>query len=280
MESNLMSGLELSSRIENELKQSIKGCIIRPSVAVIQVGDDERSNTYAKLKEEACNRVGIFFRYYKYEEDTPELTIINKIKELNNDDYVNSIMIQLPLPSKYNEKRLINTILNSKDVDGLTDINTGRLINGRKSIVPCTAAAIVELLKEYNVELEGKKVTIIGKGKLVGKPLINILLNEGCTVTVCHTKTKDLKEHTLNADIVISAAGNKNLVTGNMINEGCIVVDVGCDSSDGKICGDVKFDEVSKKASLVTPKIGGVGPVTIAMFVKNVIFCYNNKNKN
>ena len=277
MKTCLMEGKDLSLRIENELKQDIKGCIIRPSVAVIQVGDDERSNIYVKLKEEACNRVGIYFRHYKYEEDTPELTIINKIKELNNDDYVNGIMIQMPLPAKYNEKRLINTILNSKDIDGLTDINTGRLINGRKSLIPCTSEAIIELLKEYNVELQNKEVTLIGKGKLVGRQLIYLLLNEGATVTVCHSRSLDIKKHTLASDIVISAAGCKNLVTDDMIKTGTVVVDVGCTFEDGKIYGDVDFDKVSKKASFITPKVGGVGPVTVAMFLKNVLFCFNNK---
>ena len=279
METCLMEGKDLSLRIENELKQSIKGCIIRPSVAVIQIGDDERSNIYIKLKEEACSRVGIYFRHYKYEEDTTELTIINKIKELNNDDYVNGIMLQMPIPSKFNEKRLINTIVNSKDVDGLTDINTGRLVNGRKTITPCTVEAILELLKEYNIELENKEVTIIGKGKLVGKSLIYSLLNEGATVTVCHSRTIDIKKHTLNSDIVISAAGCKNIITEDMIKEGSVVIDVGCTVEDGKVYGDVDFDNVSKKCSYITPRIGGVGPLTVSMFVKNTIFCYNNKNK-
>ena len=279
MEDKLMKGIDISTRIENDLKSSIKGCIIRPSVAIIQIGDDERSNTYIRLKEEACNRVGIYCRIYKFEEDTPELTIINKIKELNNDDYVNGIILQLPLPLKYNEKRLINTILNSKDIDGLTDINTGRLINGRKSVIPCTVDAIMQLLKEYNVELEGKKVTIVGKGKLVGRLLINVLLNAGATVTVCHSKTADLKHHTLDADIVISAVGKKKLITEDMINKDSIVIDVGCIYEDGKMYGDVDFDKVAKKASLITPNIGGVGPLTVAMFIKNVIFCYNNQNK-
>lgn len=279
MDEKLMKGTEISLEIESELKQSIKSCIIRPSVAIIQVGEDEISNIYIKLKEEACNRVGIFCRIYKFDDNTSELTIINKIKELNNDDYVNGIIIQLPLPNKYNEKRLINTILNSKDIDGLTDINTGRLINGRKTIIPCTVAAIMELFKRYNVELCGKKVTIVGKGKLVGRLLINVLLNEGSTVTVCHSKTKDLKHHTQDADIIISATGNKNLITKDMISDGCIIVDVGCNYQDGKMYGDVDFENVIKKASMITPNIGGVGPLTVAMFLKNVVYCYNNQNK-
>lgn len=274
---NIMNGKDLSLPIEEEVKGFAKTCIIRPSVAVINIGNDPVSEKFIKAKEEACNRTGIYFRFHQFEEDTPELTIINKIKELNNDDYVNGIIINLPIPEKYNEKRLLNTIINSKDIDGLTDINVGRLISGRKSITPCSVLAIMELLKEYSVELEGKDVVIVGKGKLVSKPLINVLLEEGATVTVCHSKTNDLKKHTSEADIVISASGVKNLITDDMIKEGAVVIDAGCTLENDKIIGDVDFDKVSKKASLITPPTGGVGPMTVAMFLKNIILCYNNK---
>ena len=274
---NLMIGKEISKNIEDEIKQVAKTCIIRPSVAVIQIGNTPEIEKYVKAKEEACNRVGMYFRYHQYEEDTPELTIINKIKELNNDDYVNGIVIQLPIPEKYNEKRLLNTIINSKDIDGLTDINIGRLISGRKSIIPCAVLGIMELLKQYNVELEGKEVVLVGKGKLIGKPLINVLLNEGATVTVCHSRTKDLKKHTIEADILISATGVKNLIKADMVKEGAVIIDAGCTVENDKIYGDVEFDKVSKKASLITPRVGGVGPMTVAMFLKNIMLCYNNK---
>lgn len=275
--SNIMSGKELSLKIEEEVKVFAKGCIIRPSVAVINIGNDPISEKFIKAKEEACNRSGIYFRYHQFEEDTPELTIINKIKELNNDDYVNGIMINLPIPEKYNEKRLLNTIINSKDIDGLTDINIGRLISGRKSITPCTVLGIMELLKHYEVEIDGKDVVIVGKGKLVGRPLINVLLNEGATVTVCHSRTENLKKHIINADVVISAIGIKNMITADMIKDGAVVVDAGCTLEDGQICGDVDYAKVSKKVSLITPPTGGVGPMTVAMFLKNIILCYNNK---
>ena len=275
--SNIMSGKELSLQIEEEITGFAKGCIIRPSVAVINIGNNPISEKFIRIKEEACNRAGIYFRYHQFDEDTPELTIINKIKELNNDDYVNGIMINLPIPERYNDKRLLNTIINSKDIDGLTDINVGRLISGRKSITPCTVLGIIELLKSYNVELEGKDVVIVGKGRLVGRPLINVLLNEGATVTICHSKTENLKKHTSAADIVISATGIKNLITADMIKEGAVIVDVGYTIEDGKLYGDVDFDKVSKKASLITPIVGGIGPMTVAMFLKNIILCYNNK---
>lgn len=275
----IMNGKELSIQIEEEIKSSIKSCMIRPSLAVIQIGDNEASNTYIRNKEKACEKVGIYFRHFKFDDTTPELTIINKIKELNNDEYVNGIMIQLPIPDKYNEKRLLNTIINTKDVDGLTDINTGRLINGRKSITPCTPLGIMTLLSNYKVNLEGKDVVIVGKGRLVGKPLMGIMLNEGATVTVCHSRTKDLKKYTKDADIIIVACGVKGLITGDMVKPDVIIVDVGINVENGKVYGDVDFDSVKDKASLITPVPGGVGPMTVAMLLKNVVACYNNKKK-
>ena len=272
----IIEGKDIALEIEKEIKEEIKGCIIRPSVAIIEIGENPISKEYLKLKEEACNRVGIYFRYYDFEEGTPELTIINKIKELNNDEYVNGIMIQLPIPENYNEKRLINSIINSKDIDGITDINVGRLISGRKTITPCTVLAILKILEDNEVELSGKDVTIVGKGKLVGRPLINVLLSKGATVTVCHSLTSDLKKHTKDADIVISAAGVKDLIKEDMIKKDAVVIDVGCSIDGKKIVGDVSSN-VEKKASLVTANPGGVGPLTVSMFLKNVLMCYNSK---
>lgn len=277
--SNIMDGKSLSLEIQEEIKKTIKYEMIKPSVAVIQVGDNAASNTYIKNKQKACENVGIFFRHFKFDDGTPELTIINKIKELNNDEYVNGIIIQLPLPERYNEKRLVNQILNSKDIDGLTDINIGRLLNGKKSLVPCTPLGVMELLKKYGVNVEGKHVVIVGKGKLTGKPLAHLMLNEGATVTVCHSRTLNLASYTEQADILVSATGLNKLITGDMVKKGAVVVDVGINYEDGHIAGDVDFNSVSKKASLITPVPGGVGPMTIAMLLKNIISCYYNKKK-
>ena len=273
----LMESKELVNEIEEEIKQFSKTCIIRPSVAVISIGDDSINKKFIEAKELACNRVGIYFRYHNFDETTPELTIINKIKELNNDDYVNGIMIALPIPEKYNEKRLLNTIINSKDIDGLTDINIGRLMSGRKSIMPCAPQGIMELIRHYEIDLVGKEIVIVGNSKLVGRPLINILLNEGATVTVCNSKTIDLKKHTFDADIIISCAGVKHLIKADMVKEGSIVIDAGYTIENDKLYGDVDFAKVSKKASLITPEKGGVGAMTVAMFLKNTILCYNSK---
>ena len=276
---NVIDGRAISEEIRSELKQSIKYEMLKPSIAVIQVGDNEASNTYVKNKEKACNDVGIYFRHYKFEDGESELSIINKIKELNNDEYVNGIIIQLPLPDGYNEKRLINTIINSKDVDGLTDINTGRLVNGRKTLVPCTAAGVIELLKRSNVEISGKHAVLVGRGKLTCKPLIQLFLNEDATVTVCHSKTEDLASITKNADILVSAVGINNIITEDMVKAGVVVIDVGINFETGKISGDVDFDKVSKKASLITKTPGGVGPMTVTMLLKNTVYCYLNKKK-
>ena len=273
----LLNGKELALELQTEIKTEIKGCMIRPSLAVIQIGDNDASNIYIKNKEKACQEVGIYFRLFKFEEDTPELSIINKIKELNNDEYVNGIIVQLPIPERYNEKRILNTIINSKDVDGLTDINTGRLVNGKKTLVPCTPLGIMTMLKKYEIEIEGKNVVIIGRSKLVGRPLASLMLNENATVTICHSKTNNLEEYTKNADIIIVAAGVANLLTGDMVKKGVVVVDVGINRVDGKLCGDVKFSEVSKKAAYISPVPGGVGPMTIASLLSNVMTCYNNK---
>lgn len=277
--SNIMDGKSFALEIQDEIKKMIKYEMIKPSVAVIQIGDNAASNTYIKNKQKACENVGIFFRYYKFEDGTPELTIINKIKELNNDEYVNGIIVQLPLPERYNEKRLVNQILNSKDIDGLTDINVGRLLNGKKTLVPCTPLGIMELLNKYEVNLEGKHVVIVGKGKLTGKPLAHIMLNRGATVTVCHSKTIDLENYTSSADILVSATGINKLITSDMVKKGAVVIDVGINYEDGHISGDVDFEAVSKKASLITPVPGGVGPMTIAMLLKNVISSYYSKKK-
>lgn len=268
--------LELSTKIEEEIKQGNKGCIIRPSVAVIQIGDNEISNLHIKLKEDACNRTGIYFRFFKFEDDTPELTIVNKIKELNNDDYVNGIVIELPIPEKYNDKRLINSILNTKDIDGLTDVNIGRLISGRKTFTPCTVAAIMTIFKENKIELSGKNVVLVGKGQLIGRPLIYQLLNEGATVTICHSKTVDIKKHTLDADIIISATGVKHIIKPDMVKENSIIIDAGYVMEDGKLYSDVD-PKVEKKVELITPKTGCIGPLSISMFLKNIMTSYNNK---
>ena len=274
----ILDGKSLSNEIKVELKKEIKSYMIKPCLAVIQIGEDSASNVYIKAKEKACNEVGIYFKHIKYNEDAKEKEIINKIVELNNDEYVNGILLQLPIPPKYNTERLINYIARNKDVDGLTDVNVGKLINNKKCLISCTPQGIIELLKHYEIELEGKNVVVIGRSNLVGKPLISLFLNNNATVTVCHSKTKNLKEHTQNADILVVAVGSKHLITADMVKAGAIIVDVGINRDDEKIYGDVDFENVKDKASYITPVPGGVGPMTVAMLLKNVNECYKKMN--
>ena len=274
----ILDGKSLSNEIKVELKKEIKSYMIKPCLAVIQIGEDSASNVYIKAKEKACNEVGIYFKHIKYNEDAKEKEIINKIVELNNDEYVNGILLQLPIPPKYNTERLINYIARNKDVDGLTDVNVGKLINNKKCLISCTPQGIIELLKHYEIELEGKNVVVVGRSNLVGKPLISLFLNNNATVTVCHSKTKNLKEHTQNADILVVAVGSKHLITADMVKAGAVIVDVGINRDDEKIYGDVDFENVKDKASYITPVPGGVGPMTVAMLLKNVNECYKKMN--
>lgn len=275
----IIDGNLISDDIKSEIKQNIKLEMIKPSLAVIQVGENQISNKHIEVLKKACDQVGIYFRHCKFNEDTSELTIINKIKELNNDEYVNGIVIETPLPCGYNEKRLMNTIINSKDVDGLTDINIGRLIGGRKTLVSSTALAVFEILKREQIALSGKNVVLIGRGRVTNLPLMPLFLNENATVTICHSGTKDLSKFTKQADIIVSAAGENNLITADMIKEDAIVIDIGINYDNDTITGDVDVNSVSKKALFTTPTPGGVGPITTAMLLKNVIYCYQNKKK-
>ena len=227
-------------------------------------------------KEKACNEVGIYLKHIKFDETTREIEIINKIIELNNDEYVHGILLQLPIPQKFNEERLINYIARNKDVDGLTDINVGKLLNNKKCLVSCTPQGIMKLLQESNVEISGKNVVIVGRSKLVGKPLMSLFLNNDATVTICHSKTQNLKEFTKNADILVVAVGCKHLITKDMVKDGSVVIDVGINRVDGKIYGDVDYENVKNKASLITPVPGGVGPMTVAMLLNNVNISYKN----
>lgn len=273
-----IDGKIISTKIKEELKAEIKTYMIKPCLAVIQIGNDEASNVYISAKQKACSEVGIYLKHIKFDEDSREIEIINKIIELNNDEYVHGILLQLPIPEKFNEEKLINYISRNKDVDGLTDINVGKLINNKKCLVSCTPQGIIKLLEESGVSIPGKNVVIVGRSKLVGKPLISLFLNNDATVTVCHSKTNNLKEFTKNADILVVAVGKKHLITEDMVKKDSVVIDVGINRIDGKLYGDVDYENVKNKVSLITPVPGGVGPMTVAMLLYNVNTVYKNLN--
>lgn len=270
----LLDGKQVSGEIKETLKNKVKNYLMKPCLAVIQIGHKEASDKYIKMKEEACREVGIYFKHIWFEETVKEREILNKIIELNNDEYVHGIMIQLPIPERLNIQKIVNLIHRDKDVDGLTDYHAGKLFKNNYRQIPCTPQGIIRLIDHYHIDVKGKKVTVIGKSNLVGKPIAMLLLDRGATVTICHSQTVNLKEHTKSADMIISATGIPNLITKDMIKDGVIVIDVGIHFVDGKVCGDVSFEEVSKKASYITPVPGGIGPMTIAMLLKNVIENY------
>ena len=273
----LINGKEVSKKIREELKKEIESFPRKPSLVVIQVGNDSASEIYVKNKEKAALEIGIDFKHIKYEENVKEEEIINKIKELNDNDDIDGILVQLPLPKHLNETKIINTIDPNKDVDGLTITNMGKLMNKMDGLVSCTPLGVIELLKAYNVEIKGKHVIIVGRSNIVGKPLIHLFLNNESTVTVCHSKTENLSEYTKQADILVVAVGKKNLITRDMVKKDAVVIDVGINREDGKIYGDVYYLDVFDKVSLITPVPGGVGPMTVTMLFKNVIKSYKNK---
>ena len=270
----IIDGKKIRNEIIEELKKEVKHYMIKPCLAVIQIGNDPASTTYINAKEKACNEIGIYFKHIKFSETTKEIEVINKILELNNDEYVHGILLQLPLPEEFNADKLINYIARNKDVDGLTDINIGKIYNNKPGLVSCTPLGIMKLLEHENIEVSGKNVTIIGRSNLVGKPLIGLLLNNDATVTICHSKTENLSEHTKKADILIVAVGKKHFIKESMIKKDAVVIDVGITKEDGKLYGDVDFEKVKDKVSKITPVPGGVGPMTVAMLMTNVIKAY------
>lgn len=274
----IIDGKKISLEIKEELKQEVETFKTKPGLVVIQVGDDSASNVYVKSKQRSANEVGINFSHIKYESNITEDEIILKIKELNNDSNINGIIVQLPIPKELNEKKIINSIDYLKDVDGLTYKNIGKLTSNTPGLISCTPLGIIELLNRYNVKISKKHVVIVGRSNLVGKPLINLFLNEDATVTICHSKTEDLKKYTEVADILVVAVGKKDLITADMVKNNAIIIDVGINKVDNKLYGDVDFEEVYKKASLITPVPGGVGPMTVAMLLKNTIISYKIMN--
>ena len=275
---NIIDGIKISTEIRKDIKQIINETKITPALAVIQVGDNKASSIYIKNKKKACEEVGIRFEHIKFNDTISEELVINEIKRLNNDISINGILVQLPLPLGFDEGKIINTISPVKDVDGLTYQNVGNLVLENDCLVPCTPLGVMELLKAYNVRLSGKNVCLVGRSNLVGKPLIQLLLKKDATLSVCHSKSLDIKTHTKQADVLIVAAGHPNLITKDMVKDGVVIIDVGINKEGNLLCGDVDFDGVSKKASLITPVPGGVGPMTVACLLKNVVKAYQIQN--
>ena len=280
----IIDGKELAKKYRAKLKvkcDELKNKGINPKLAVIMVGNDKASQIYVKNKSKVCEEIGITFEEYLLNENIKQDELINLIEKLNQDDSINGILLQSPIPSNLDINEAFRKISPEKDVDGFNPINVGKLALNQDTFVSCTPYGIMKMFESYDIDLTGKNVTIIGRSNIVGKPLIQCCLNKNATVTVCHSKTKDLKEHTKNADILIVAIGKPKFVTDDMVKDGAVVIDVGINRDEnGKLTGDVDFESVEKKASYITPVPGGVGPMTIAMLMNNVIKATENSKIN
>lgn len=275
----IMDGKLLSKKKLDELKEKVNNLEKQLGLAVIQVGNDSASQIYVKQKEKMAKELGYKFIHKIFDEDVEQEKIIRYIKRLNKDEKIDGILVQMPLPPHLNSSVIQNTIDSYKDVDGLTFINAGRLVQNMPSLVPCTPKGIIVLLDEYKVKIEGSQVVVIGKSVLVGKPIANLLTNRSASVTICHSKTKDIKLYTKSADIIIVAVGKAKFLKEDMVNEGAIIIDVGINKVNNKIFGDVDFENVAKKTSLISPVPGGIGPMTVYELMHNVFEAHYLREK-
>lgn len=271
----LIDGKAFSNKIKENLAikcEELKTKGINPGLSVILVGEDPASQTYVRMKEKSCQKVGIHSDMHRLDADTSEEELLNLIDKLNKNDDIHGILVQLPLPKHINETKIIEAISPEKDVDGFSAISTGLLNQDREGFVPCTPLGIMKLFEEYDINVTGLDACVMGASNIVGKPMINLLLNKRATVTCCHSKTKNLAEKTKNADLIVVGVGRPNILTADMVKDGAIVIDVGINRlEDGRLVGDVDFENVAPKCSYITPVPGGVGPMTIAMLLSNTI---------
>ena len=279
----LIDGKKLAAELREELKQEVLELKVKynkvPGLTVILIGDMAPSQIYVRNKEKSANEVGLKSEVIRYPEVIEEKIILDKIEELNKDENISGILVQLPLPKHIDKQKVIETILPGKDVDGFHPMNVGNLSSGYESSVPCTPLGCYLMIKKIEPNLGGKKAVMIGRSNLNGKPMAQLLLKENCTVTITHSKTKDLKAECLEADIIVAAVGIPELVKADWVKKDAIVIDVGINKTDKGIVGDVAFDEVSKVAKALTPVPGGVGPMTIACLLKNTIECFKRSQK-
>ena len=280
---NLIDGKKIAAELRNELKVEVDGIKKKfnkvPGLTVILIGDLAPSQIYVRNKEKSANEVGLKSDVVKYPETVEEQEVLEKINQLNKDPTVSGILVQLPLPKHIDKQKVIETIDPSKDVDGFHPMNVGNLSSGYESSIPCTPLGCYLLIKKIEPNLSGKKAVIVGRSNLNGKPMAQLLLKENCTVTITHSKTKDLKAECLEADIIVAAVGIQELVKGDWVKKDSIVIDVGINKTENGIVGDVDFKEVSKIAKALTPVPGGVGPMTIACLLKNTVDCFKKAQK-
>ena len=279
MAAKIIDGKKMADALLDKAAEKIAKLNFKPCVAIVLVGDDPASQTYTKKKHDACARVGMDSKNVKLPSSATQKGIIAQVQHLNEDAAVDAILVQLPLPDGVDEDAVLASVAREKDVDGFHPENFGKLALGNGKIAPCTPAGVMHMLRESGVQVAGKNAVVIGRSRIVGKPLALLLLNAGATVTVCHSKTRDLAAHTKQADIICSAVGKPRLVTGDMVKIGAVVIDIGTSKENEKLVGDVDFASVAKKASLLTPVPGGVGPMTIAMLIENTLWCYEERRR-
>lgn len=268
----LIDGKAVSQKVKDEVRAEIERDKLSIGLAVVIVGNNQASRVYVNNKKKACEVCGIKSFEYALPEETTEEELLELVDTLNEDKNINGILVQLPLPKQINEEHIIERISPLKDVDAFHATNVGKIMIGNYAFLPCTPAGVMELIHSTGTEISGKECVVIGRSNIVGKPMAMLLLHENATVTICHSRTKDLAEVCRRADILVSAVGKADFVTADMVKEGAVVIDVGMNrDADNKLCGDVRFDEVEKKASYITPVPGGVGPMTIAMLMKNTL---------
>jgi len=275
----ILDGKSIKANILDELKLEVSELQVKPKLVVIQVGNDEASNVYIKQKNNMCNYIGYDFEHIKLDSEVTTDKVLGVVERLNNDNSVNGILVQLPLPNVLDTNRIVNAVSPLKDVDGLTDMNNGKLFHGKDALYSCTPYGVMELLDRYDISVSGKNVVIVGRSDLVGKPMAMMMLNKDATVTVCHSKTRNLSEYTKKADILVVAVGRPNFVTSDMVSDETVVIDVGISRTDTGLCGDVDFNSVKDKTKYITPVPGGVGPMTVAILAKNVLKAYRMQNK-
>ncbi|MBP3793492.1 MAG: bifunctional methylenetetrahydrofolate dehydrogenase/methenyltetrahydrofolate cyclohydrolase FolD [Ruminococcus sp.] len=273
--SQIIDGKAVSAKVKEEIRietEKLKAQGVEIGLAVVIVGNDPASQVYVRNKEKACETVGFNSFKYALPEETTEEELLALVDKLNNDDKVDGILVQLPLPKHLDDKIIINNIRPDKDVDAFHPVNVGKIMIGDYSFLPCTPAGVMELIKSTGTEIAGKECVVIGRSNIVGKPQAMLLLHQSGTVTICHSKTKDLAKVTSRADILVAAVGRAKMITADYVKDGAVVIDVGMNRDEnGKLCGDVDFENVKDKASYITPVPGGVGPMTIAMLMKNTL---------
>lgn len=270
----IMNGKEVKKEMLKGLKEKLQKLDQTLGLTVVQIGNDPASDVYVRQKSNMANEVGYRFNHIKLDGTISEIEVLNLLDSLNKDDHVHGILVQMPLPKHLNPKTIQNRIVPEKDVDGLTDINMGKLLHNLDALAPCTPMGIIDMLQYYNIEIEGKLAVVVGRSDLVGKPMMSLLLNHNATVIGCHSKTKNLKQYTSQADILVVAVGKSNFITADMVKEGAVVIDVGINRVDGKLCGDVDYQHVQEKCSYITPVPGGVGQMTVAELGENVYKAY------